>query len=328
MSETARTARTDPTAPVHPAGPTDPTEPTDLPTDLIVVGGGPAGCAAAVMASSVGMRSLVIEADDRLCGRLRHVRNMENVLGGFASGQDLASAVTADVARAAGCRVELGVRVTHLAAYDDHVVVTLDSGERRTAAHAVVATGAGPLRPGDTDWLEDPGHLATAPLWEADPVALAGRTVLVLGADRPLGTLLRAAPDAEIRFLVAHPSQDAYKTTEVHADRRVELVPVRRIVLRRGWQGRITAEITTGAGDTLHQTADAAYLNIGSAPVHPSGALVSDATGYFPPDHQHPRIHIAGDLRSARAQRIMTAMGSGGEAALRAFYALRGLPER
>ena len=34
---------------------------------------------------------------------------------------------------------------------------------------------------------------------------------------------------------------------------------------------------------------------------------------------------LAGDLRSARFQRIMTAMGSGGEAALHAYYAARGL---
>lgn len=35
----------------------------------------------------------------------------------------------------------------------------------------------------------------------------------------------------------------------------------------------------------------------------------------------HPRIIVAGDLRSARYQRIMTDMVSGGEAALHAYAA-------
>jgi alkyl hydroperoxide reductase subunit AhpF len=37
-------------------------------------------------------------------------------------------------------------------------------------------------------------------------------------------------------------------------------------------------------------------------------------------------VLTAGDLRSARFQRIMTATGSGAEAALRAYYALQSLP--
>ncbi|GAA2445431.1 FAD-dependent oxidoreductase [Streptomyces macrosporus] len=297
-------------------------------TDLLVVGGGPAGCAAVVMAAGVGMRTLLLEARSELCGRLRHVRSLENVLGGFASGPEFAAAAAADVARSAGCRVELGARVVRLDARDDRVVATLESGGSRTAAHAVVATGTGPLGPADTDWLHDPEGLARAPLWEADPAAWEGRTVLVLGADRPLGTLLRADPTARVRFLVAHPPEDDYKTAEVRADPRVEPVPVRRVALGSDRRRRIAVTITTAAGDTLSRTAEGAYLNIGNAPVLLPGDLVPDSTGWCPPDRQHPRIHVAGDLRSARAQRIMTAMGSGGEAALRAYYALCGVPDR
>jgi hypothetical protein len=61
---------------------------------------------------------------------------------------------------------------------------------------------------------------------------------------------------------------------------------------------------------------------IGSAPVAPTGA-VRDNAGYCPPELQHPRLITAGDLRSASYQRIMTATGSGAEAALRAYYATR-----
>ncbi|MFF3390656.1 pyridine nucleotide-disulfide oxidoreductase, partial [Streptomyces sp. NPDC002669] len=45
-----------------------------------------------------------------------------------------------------------------------------------------------------------------------------------------------------------------------------------------------------------------------------------------PPATQHPHLIVAGDLRSAHYQRIQTALGSGSEAALRAYYTARDLP--
>ncbi|SCK29949.1 hypothetical protein YUYDRAFT_03356 [Streptomyces sp. ScaeMP-e48] len=69
--------------------------------------------------------------------------------------------------------------------------------------------------------------------------------------------------------------------------------------------------------------ADMTYLSSGSAPTAPAGHLVRDADGCCPPAVQHPRIIVVGDLRSARYQRIMTDMVSGGEAALHAYYAVR-----
>ncbi|MGW3933378.1 hypothetical protein ACWECC_35650 [Streptomyces microflavus] len=71
--------------------------------------------------------------------------------------------------------------------------------------------------------------------------------------------------------------------------------------------------------------ADMTYVSIGSAPTVPAGDLVRDADGCCPPVVQHSRIIVAGDLRSARYQRITTALGFGGEAALHAYCAARDL---
>ncbi|MEU3835230.1 hypothetical protein AB0E97_21655 [Streptomyces microflavus] len=71
--------------------------------------------------------------------------------------------------------------------------------------------------------------------------------------------------------------------------------------------------------------ADMTYVSMGCAPTAPAGDLVRDADGCCPPAVQHSRIIVAGDLRSARYQRIMTAMGSGSEAALHAYCAARDL---
>lgn len=80
--------------------------------------------------------------------------------------------------------------------------------------------------------------------------------------------------------------------------------------------------------DGVHRTvtADAVFLSLGSAPAVPPGDLIRGPDGYCPPTDQYPRVIVAGDLRSARFQRIMTALGSGSEAALRAYYASRDLP--
>ncbi|WP_275559863.1 FAD-dependent oxidoreductase [Streptomyces sp. 5-6(2022)] len=320
-------------------------------TDLLIVGGGPAGCAAAVMAASVGMRSVLIESGDALCGALRRIPVVRNVLTA-TNGPDLAAAIEADLACCDLCRVELGRRATVIDAFDDRVEVTIEPvkpvksmkpvgsvepveivesagsdrapGLRLTAPYVVVATGVGPLDPEGAGWLGGVAGRALPQLWEADPAAIDDRTVLVLGADRPLGTVARAHPEVKARFVVAYPPEDAYKTEEIRRDPRVELVAVRRLELGPA-SAPVTAEVETLEGERRTLAADLAFLNLGSAPAPPAGAVEADRSGYCPPGSQHPRVFTAGDLRSVRFQRIATAMGSGGEAALGAYYASRGL---
>ncbi|MER7518320.1 FAD-dependent oxidoreductase [Streptomyces sp. NPDC126499] len=293
---------------------------------MLVIGGGPAGCAAARMAAGMGMRSVLVEPD-ALCRTLYRIGALNNVLGGHADGPRLADAITAELAATDLCRLELGRRAVALRAADDHVAVTLDTGVRLTAPYAVVATGVGPLQPGDVPWITAPEGLVLPPLWRADAEDAEGRTLLVLGGDRPVGTFLRSHPSTTTRLLVAYPEADAYKTEEIRDDPRVTLLPVARLTLRPAQGAGVTAEaVGTGGGERFVLAADAAYLSLGSAPTAPAGDLVRAADGYCPPGDQHARVLVAGDLRSARYQRIMTAMGSGGEAALHAYYAARERP--
>ncbi|MFF0476559.1 FAD-dependent oxidoreductase [Streptomyces sp. NPDC004284] len=293
-------------------------------TDLIIIGGGPAGCAAARMAASVGMRSILIEPD-RLCRNLYRIPALNNVLGGYTSGPELADSIVAELKSTELCRLELGRRVTDLHADEARVTVTLDTGARLTAPYAIIATGVGPLQPGDVAWITAPDGLTLPPLWQADADAAEGRTLLVLGGDRLIGTFLRAHPTTDTRLLVAYPAADAYKIEEIREDPRVVLLPVEHLTLSPAEGASVSAEATGRDGVRQTITADAAYLSIGNAPTAPSGDLTRGADGYCPPADQHPRVIVAGDLRSARFQRIMTALGSGSEAALHAYYAAREL---
>ncbi|WP_405940574.1 NAD(P)/FAD-dependent oxidoreductase [Streptomyces sp. NBC_00726] len=290
-------------------------------TDLLVIGGGPAGCAAVRMAAGAGLRTVLVEPD-RLCRNLYRVPALDNVLGGHTSGPALAEAITAEITGTELCRLELGCYVKELRAGDDHVTATLDTGARLTAPYTVVATGVGPLQPGDVPWITAPDGLTLPPLWRAEAEAEDGRTLLVLGGDRPIGTFLRARPDTGTRLIVAYPPADAYKTDEIRDDPRVALVPVEHLTLSGA------GEVTAPEDLRRKLAADAVFLSLGSAPVAPPGDLVRGPGGYCAPADQHPRVLVAGDLRSARYQRIMTALGSGSEAALHAYYAARDLTGR
>ncbi|QKW44263.1 hypothetical protein HUT09_17915 [Streptomyces microflavus] len=89
--------------------------------------------------------------------------------------------------------------------------------------------------------------------------------------------------------------------------------------------GRADGRVERRNGRRRSVMADMTYLSSGSAPTAPAGDLVRDADGCCPPAVQHPCIIVAGDPRSARYQRIMTAMGSGSEAALHAYCSARNL---
>ncbi|MCS0638838.1 FAD-dependent oxidoreductase [Streptomyces sp. LP05-1] len=290
-------------------------------TDLIVVGGGPAGCAAARMAASVGMRSVLVEPE-ALCRTLHRIPALDNVLGGHTSGPGLAGTIAAELRSTELCRLALGRYATEVRAHDDRVTVTLYTGLRLTAPHTVVATGTGPRRPRDVPWITAPVGPALPALWQADATEAEGRTLLVLGGDRPLGTFLRAHPATGTRLLAAYPEADDYKTEEIRHDPRVVLLPVRHLTLHPP-----AARLLDRSGGHRTVTADAVFLNLGNTPAAPPGDLVRDASGHCPPAAQHPRVLVAGDLRSACFQRVMTAFGSGTEAALRAYYSARDLPD-
>ncbi|MFE7561851.1 FAD-dependent oxidoreductase [Kitasatospora sp. NPDC057500] len=291
------------------------TRPSSTPYDLVIIGGGPAGCAAAVMAASVGLRSALVERREP-GATLRRVPAVTNVLG-FTTGTAFADAVAADVQRVAdSCDLLLGTPATELRADDEGVTVRLASGAVVRGRYAIAATGVRAALPHEAGWLTSTVD-APPPVWEADPARLAGRRALVLGADRPLGTLLRAHPDTPLDLVVPHPPADAYKADEVRSDPRATLLELDALDLRPTPEGHLTAgRLGTFAPDTV-------FVNLGVRPATLPGDLAPAPDGYCPPDRQHPRILPAGDLRSPRAQRIMTATGSGAEAALHAYYALR-----
>ncbi|MCF3105439.1 NAD(P)/FAD-dependent oxidoreductase [Streptomyces roseoverticillatus] len=287
--------------------------------DLLVVGAGPAGVAAAVMASSLRMTCVVVEAEG-VGAKLRAIGALENVPGGWSTGAALAEALAGDLARhqELGRVRVLSGRVVRVAGHDDHVEIGLEDGRLLTASAAVVATGVTALAPGDVPWIEAPEIRQLPPLWRVAAGDLAGRRVVVLGADRPLGTWLRTHAQDQVHLDVLFPQGDQYKTDEVAGDPRIRLDLVARVAVTPVPKGfRITAEHPGGGAHVF--VVDAVLGNIGSKPAAMPG-LVAGEDGYCPPDEQHPRIRVAGDVKGPRMQRIAVAMGDGSRAALEPYY--------
>ncbi|GGP80299.1 FAD-dependent oxidoreductase [Streptomyces melanogenes] len=289
--------------------------------DLLVVGAGPAGVAAALMASSLGLRTMVLEGDI-VGGRLHTIGSLENVPGGWTTGPQLAEALIADLTRLqqAGLCTLVQERATKVGGYADRAEVALADGRTFLARTIVVATGVAALAPRDVDWVSAPDQFSAPPLWRTPPAACTGPT-FVLGGDRPLGTWLRAHADAGTALHVLYPPTDDYKIEEVSRDERVRLLPVSHVTLARLSDGDGWRVLVTDRQGARHAYAAATVVgNLGSKPAAPEG-VVQGEDGYCPPQHQHHRIRIAGDLRSSRFQRIVTAQGSAAECVLAHYYA-------
>src|ERR671916_2888833 len=110
--------------------------------DLVIIGAGPAGLAAAVYGSSEGLATLVLEGE-AIGGQAGTSSMIRNYLG-FAqgiSGQELAYQASRQ-ASLFGARFRLLRRATGLAREEGRLVVPLSDGTEVRARSVVVATGA------------------------------------------------------------------------------------------------------------------------------------------------------------------------------------------
>lgn len=293
--------------------------PPSYDADVLVVGAGPAGVAAAMMAASLKLHALVIEAE-QVGSKLHMIGALENVAGGWTAGPQLAEALRLDLMRlqeTGRCSV-VQAHAVSVHGHDDRAKLALSDGRLLIGRTAVVATGVASLTPADMAWVTVPPDLVAPPLWRAAPENLSGYTY-VLGADRPLGTWLRAHPNATKMLHVLCPPADQYKTAEVADDERVRIVPVSHVAVQPDRGGGWRLDVTDQAGAQKTYVVNTLLNNLGAKPAALEG-LVEGPDGYCPPGRQHPRIYVAGDLRASRYQRIVTAQGSGAEAVLAYYY--------
>lgn len=286
---------------------------------LIIVGGGPAGCSAAVMADTLGIESLLVE-QGQVARSVEAIPNLENILD-YEDGPAIASAFRRKMQRLKKCRIHEGAKVSKIKSADCGVGISLSDGSQVEGSYCIVATGLRQAEFGESSWIKSgkANQALIKSFWDLPEESLnSPDPLLVLGADRQLGTFLRTLPRSPIRIIVLHSQAEAYLMSEVASDPRVESHPVERVELRYDTSG-VSVHWNAGAGDETSCHTTRIINNLGRVPSGLTG-LVVDKAGYAPPDLQNIGFLTAGDIRGPRFQRIAIAIGSGAEAALKLYY--------
>jgi thioredoxin reductase (NADPH) len=156
-------------------------------SDLVIVGAGPAGLAAAVYGASEGLDVLVLESGSP-GGQAGSSSRIENYLGfpTGISGLDLTGRAYAQ-AQKFGARIMIAKGATGLTCDRKQYAVNLDGGPRVPARAVIIATGAEYRRPGleNLSRFEGAGVYYTAMPMEAQ--LCVGEDVIVVGGGNSAG---------------------------------------------------------------------------------------------------------------------------------------------
>ena len=308
--------------------------------DLVVVGGGPAGLAAAVYASSEGLRTLLIERD-ATGGQAGTSSRIENYLGfpNGLSGADLARRATIQ-ARRFGTEVLSAQDVCRIRRSDPYRTVTLADGSELNSYAVLVAPGMEVRRldaPGMAE-LAGVGVYYGAALSEA--ASYRDRHVYVIGGGNSAGQgavfFSRYARQVTIVIRAARlDSMSQYLVDRIAETSNVDVLTGTTVASVRG-NGRLEA-ITLAAGGAVREVpADAVFIFIGSAPRTEMVAdlVERDAQGFiltgrdlltdgrwpkswtadrdpFLFETSVPGIFAAGDARRGSSKRVAAAVGEG-----------------
>jgi thioredoxin reductase (NADPH) len=306
--------------------------------DVVVVGAGPAGLAAAVYASSEGLDTLVVERE-AIGGQAGSSSKIRNYLG-FArgvSGAELAQRAYQQ-AWIFGARFLHTRSVTALRPEGGRHALELSDGSRATATAVVLATGIAYRRLGiaDLEELTGTGVFYGASVSEAR--AHTGQEVFVVGGGNSAGQaavhLGRYA--ARVTILVRRASlaetMSRYLIDEIEAAENIEVRPHTEVVGGSGEGALKSLELRdcrTGDLETL--PAAALFLMIGAQP-HTEWlpeAICRDERGYlltgsdlregdWPLERPQlmletsmPGVFAVGDARHGSTKRVASAVGEG-----------------
>jgi thioredoxin reductase (NADPH) len=297
--------------------------------DVVVVGAGPAGLAAAVYASSEGLRTLVVERES-IGGQAGSSSLIRNYLG-FSrgvSGAELAQRAYQQ-AWVFGTSFLLMREVVGLRTEGDQHRVTISDGSEVTARAVVLAMGVSYRRLGipALEALNGTGVFYGAAVSEAQ--ALAGQQAYVIGGGNSAGQaavhLSRYAKQVSVlvRGSSLAESMSQYLIDEIAAAGNIEVRHNTQVV-DGGGQGRLerlTLQDTV-TGETSEVEAAALFILIGSRP-HTDWlpeVVERDKWGFLPTGPERPALtyetnvpglFAVGDVRHGSVKRVASAVGEG-----------------
>jgi thioredoxin reductase (NADPH) len=314
--------------------------PADDVFDVAVVGAGPAGLAAAVYASSEGLRTVVVEGEaiGGQAGTSSMIRNFPGFSQGV-SGSKLAWEAWQQ-AWLFGTTFVFMRQAVRLSAEDGHYRLELSDGSSLATRTLIVATGASYRRLGvpSLEDLQGKGVFYGAGVSEAP--AMTGRNVFVVGGGNSAGqaAMHLAKWAAQVTVLVRGDSlaqsMSDYLIREIDTAPNVNVVHQVQVADGKGTGHLESLVLADRASGTRREVpADALFLLIGSQPraewlgggmardqwgfILTGPDLPGDATGWpvgrppLPLETSLPGVFAAGDVRHGSVKRVASAVGEG-----------------
>jgi thioredoxin reductase (NADPH) len=311
--------------------------------DLVIIGAGPAGLAAAVYGSSEGLRTVVVERETfgGQAGTSSLIRNYLGFSRGI-SGSELAWQAYQQ-AWLFGASFRLARHTTALHHTQGRLVVSLSDGTEVAGRAAIVATGASYRRLGvpSLEALQGVGVFYGAAVAQAQ--GMKGQEVCVVGGGNSAGQAARHLSKHARRVtllvlgesLTAHMSQ--YLIEEIEATENIQ-VRLNTQVIDGGGEGRLEYLLLKDRASGLTESFPAAalFVLIGARP-HTGWLpeeVMRDERGYIitgndllrdgsPPEGwplerqpmlmetSVPGVFAAGDVRCGSVKRVASAVGEG-----------------
>jgi len=307
--------------------------------DLVVVGAGPAGLAAAVYGASEGLRTAVLE-QTAPGGQAGSSMRIENYLGfpTGLTGSELAGRAILQ-ANKFGAHLSVPTLVDRLAFENAYTLVRLDGGETVTAKCLLIATGADYRRldVAGSDRFEGTGVYYAATLAEAN--LCEGAQVVVVGGGNSAGQAAVFLAGHARRVLILIRGDDLYKNMSSYLVRRIEqttnieLLCNTSIPQMNGNGHLASVDIVSGkTGEERSIETPGVFSFIGAEPrtgwLPPE--IERDAKGFirtgtdlarspywtsgrqpFLLETSRPGVFAAGDVRSGSVKRVASAVGEG-----------------
>lgn len=319
------------------------TEPKGDAYDLVIIGAGPAGLAAAVYSASEGLSTLVIEREAP-GGRAGMSSRIENYLGfpSGVSGADLARRALTQ-ARRFGAEILTPMEATGIRAEGQYRVVELADGSEIVSQAVLIAAGIsyGTLGVPGTDELAGRGVFYGAALTEA--LAVRDQDVFIVGGGNSAGqAAVHLSAFARSVTVLARKKKLTTHMSQYLIDRLAEIPNVR---VRTGialqevlGEDRLEAlkvmDMGTGEAEVLPAYALFVFIGASARTEWLEGVVERDRRGFIltgsavmkdgkrPPgwterrdpfllESSVPGIFAAGDIRSRSVKRIASAVGEG-----------------
>lgn len=308
--------------------------------DLVIVGGGPAGLAAAVYGASEGLDTQAIDAV-AFGGQASTSSKIENYLGFPAgiSGSELAERAGLQ-ARKFGARLVVPAEATGITREDGHYAIELNNGDVVNGRAVIVATGARyrKLDVPELERFEGNGIYYAATLSEAqmcdqDPVLIvgggnsAGQAAMFLSRHASSCSLMIRGEELE-------KSMSRYLIDEIEQNPRVHVITCCEVAELHGDDGleRVTIE-DRNTRERHELPAKALFVFIGASPhtdwlqelvasdedgfLLTGRDLADDTLAAYDEDRplfletSQPGIFAVGDVHSGSVKRVASAVGEG-----------------